>query len=362
MPLPTVEEMLAAYKTGGPITAKQAVGMEPFSSEPAATNPEKNAYIANKAKPTNLYEYYTGQGQNLPSVDIRRDTYGLGADYTGTGPQNEALLSRIMADNTGSSIDAGGQEGPPGSYTTPSGVQVDGAGNVIGGVPKKTDADLAYDSYLASLAPSADLTSARKGLREHDTQAALDYEKALESGSTLGFARGEAGLTQRQNAIMRAGQAATVQAYADLDANRQNISKSRYEYEKAKIDAEAEKNKTFTLGENQTEWQYNPETKKHEQIAAGKTNELDDAYRQAQIDKIYQDIADNKDKVEDDKNYTIKPAIRNELLGLAGWGPEDVDALQEAIRIYGKKAVIANQSNPLVIQQILDKQGLTYLQ
>jgi len=51
------------------------------------------------ATPTNLWEYFQGQGQTLPTVQQRRETYGLGADYTGTGEQNTALLQKLMSGN-----------------------------------------------------------------------------------------------------------------------------------------------------------------------------------------------------------------------------------------------------------------------
>ena len=49
---------------------------------------------------TNLYEYYTSQGQNLPSVQERAVIYeqkGLGkaSDYKGTASQNTQLLGAL---------------------------------------------------------------------------------------------------------------------------------------------------------------------------------------------------------------------------------------------------------------------------
>lgn len=50
--------------------------------------------------PTNLYEYYTGQGKSLPSLSERSQlyaNYGLGdsASYQGTAEQNTALLAKL---------------------------------------------------------------------------------------------------------------------------------------------------------------------------------------------------------------------------------------------------------------------------
>lgn len=54
------------------------------------------------ATPTTLYEYYTGKGQTLPSVQERAPVYqqyGLGSssDYAGTAEQNTALLGKLLA-------------------------------------------------------------------------------------------------------------------------------------------------------------------------------------------------------------------------------------------------------------------------
>ena len=46
---------------------------------------------------SNLYEYFKSQGQSLPSVAQRRQTYGLGSSYRGTAQQNQALLSRLRS-------------------------------------------------------------------------------------------------------------------------------------------------------------------------------------------------------------------------------------------------------------------------
>lgn len=56
------------------------------------------------ATPTNLYQYYTSKGQNLPSVSDRApiyEQYGLGSagEYTGTAQQNTNLLGKLLGEN-----------------------------------------------------------------------------------------------------------------------------------------------------------------------------------------------------------------------------------------------------------------------
>jgi hypothetical protein len=43
-----------------------------------------------------LYDYFQSLGQPLPSVEQRRQDYGLGAGYTGTAAQNIALLQQLQ--------------------------------------------------------------------------------------------------------------------------------------------------------------------------------------------------------------------------------------------------------------------------
>jgi hypothetical protein len=45
---------------------------------------------------TTLWEYYQGQGQALPSIEQRRQMYGLGPEYAGTAAQNIALLQQLQ--------------------------------------------------------------------------------------------------------------------------------------------------------------------------------------------------------------------------------------------------------------------------
>jgi len=157
-------------------------------------------------------------------------------------------------------------------FTTPSGAEVGAGGDLISGPPAKTTADAAFETYLASLKPSGELIKARENLASFDTRAALDRERALESGETLGFATGETARVTRQNAILRGGAAASVSALSDLEARRGTISKARFDFEKGKIDQarsdtrfQTEQDRLnapdpFTLSPGQT--RFDPETGK----------------------------------------------------------------------------------------------------
>ena len=45
---------------------------------------------------SNLYEYFTGRGQALPSIQQRRQMYGLGGNYVGSAQQNTNLLRQLQ--------------------------------------------------------------------------------------------------------------------------------------------------------------------------------------------------------------------------------------------------------------------------
>ena len=46
---------------------------------------------------SNLYQYYRSLGQQLPSIEQRREKYGLGEGYMGSAEQNKALLAQLQS-------------------------------------------------------------------------------------------------------------------------------------------------------------------------------------------------------------------------------------------------------------------------
>ena len=245
-----------------------------FNSDPSATDTPKSQFIDNAANTQQgNYSYSPLAGQNAVarggavtealSPELIEKYFRTQSDLP-----NPLTPLEFAAQQQGTSPQVGSTGGTDvygGQSNTPSEAVVDAQGNLISG-PAETPSkiDTALETYLKSLTASPELTTATKRLGEMDTQAQLDYEKALEMGDTLGFARGEAGLTARQNAILRGGQAATVEAYAALDAQKGKISKARYEYEKSKLD----ENKPFELSPGQERYEYNPQTGEYEKIAS----------------------------------------------------------------------------------------------
>lgn len=277
----------------------QDIGLSPISTGQPYTFPSsgKETYLKNRSEgPQSLLPTLPGgqlRGQNIGSLlrDIQPGGQSLLPTQPSVGTSSPELIEeyfRTQRDSpnpltvpefaaqqrgtqVGTPLGTSPQVGKTVELGTGQQVQVDAQGNIISGLPgtptePPSKIDVALESYLKDLAPSPELTTAKERLGEMKTQAALDYEKALEMGDTLGFARGEAGLTARQNAILRAGQAATVQAYTALDAQRGKISKARYEYEKGKLDEikEAQKIEKFLPG--QQGWRLDPITGEYEQV------------------------------------------------------------------------------------------------
>jgi len=147
--------------------------------------------LHNKIMATNLYEYYTGQGQNLPSVQERAVIYeqkGLGkaSDYKGTSSQNQQLLGALNPNSM--------QGNKP--TTSPSVItseQAQGAvNNATQGIadltkqPKQPKTSTTYQEQLEDIAPEyesletdflKEINQIRKGVIKYtaDEQAQLDY-------------------------------------------------------------------------------------------------------------------------------------------------------------------------------------------
>lgn len=208
----------------------------------SATNPNKDQFLKNAISKAGLYSaggMGFGFGQKTPASDPYASTATTPAPAVPTPTPTE-----------------------PKAETKPTPE-----------APKKTSADIAFEEYLNSLKATPGDVAAQNLLDEQIKQSRLDQERALASGETLGFATGEAARVARQNAILQDATSANIKARAELAANRQNISKARYEYEKSKLDkADKEladkKESYFELSPGQTRYAYDPVTGTTKQLAS----------------------------------------------------------------------------------------------
>lgn len=116
--------------------------------------------------------------------------------------------------------------------------------------PRKSYTD-AFASYIRSLMPTSEETAAQERLNQLRTQNRLDYEKALQSGETLGYATGLAGEQARTAAIMEGGAAESLQALTGRRQALTEAEKARLEFEKSIMPETPE---GFTLGKDQVRY------------------------------------------------------------------------------------------------------------
>lgn len=105
-----------------------------------------------------------------------------------------------------------------------------GTGGISAPDPQQGYKD-AFNAYIASLSPSSEEMEAQKRLSSITTQNRLDYEKALQSGETLGYATGLAGEQARTAGIMEGGAADTLKAFTDRRKALTDAQKARFEFE-----------------------------------------------------------------------------------------------------------------------------------
>lgn len=86
---------------------------------------------------TTLYDYYTGQGQKLPTVQERSKIYeaaGLGTGYQGTAQQNTALLNYLQKPvNVSPTVNATDLGNTPTPIVPPPEAPIDTAANLVNG-------------------------------------------------------------------------------------------------------------------------------------------------------------------------------------------------------------------------------------
>lgn len=132
------------------------------------------------ATPTNLYEYYTSQGQALPSVQARKTVASQAgiANYSGTAQQNQQLLSYLTGNK---------QTVAPSTPVTPT-INATNIGSTTPmNIPAPTPAPN-YNSLVASFAQDTQQaqeqqSQAQQGVQD-STNALLTLSRQLE-GQTL---------------------------------------------------------------------------------------------------------------------------------------------------------------------------------
>lgn len=262
------------------------------------------------------YENYKKAGLTAKSgnPDLIRPGETFSINQSATSPKDKYVADVAERETPPPSSDVPQKTGDPTKPETP---------------PVLSSADTAFASYLETLKPSPELTSAEQYLNTLTTQGKLDYEKALGTGETLGFATGEAGRVSRQNAILQQGASSNVQALIALNANRSKIGEARYNYEKAKLDRA--QSGQFELSAGQSRYD-----------ASGKVIASQPKERKTSITSF----GGNRVMIDSDTGEVIKNLGPT---GLEDESPSVVTALQDA-----QSAIAAGADATAVRQRFLD--------
>jgi len=319
---------------------------------------ERDRFVSSVAgnPDVSLVDYLNSIGQ--PSDRASRDALAAqhGIQGSGTAEGNTALLNQLRG------------TGGVGGFATPSGARVGADGQLLSHgpasgatvQPERSPADIAFESYLKSLQPSDEETSARKYLNQLLTQSSLDQERALNMGETLGFATGEAGRVGRQNQIAIDAASRGLDALTGYSRQRQEAEKARLDYEQGKLKQETRPG--FGLSPGQERWEYDPKTGQFVQVAKAPENMSDAEYKRWQVENLKSQITDRSTKSTDRGHYTIPPNARNQIMAY-GVTPAQIEHLQEGIRKYGLNAVLDQEEEGFsnVLRKILDPAMGTYL-
>lgn len=226
-----------------------------YNSNSSATNPERKKFVESVAsknyKGPSVVDYLSASNYD-PSKESRAQLakeQGI-EGYDFSGAKNLELMSKLKS-----------------GTTTPGGGDTTGAGTpTTTTTPKAQDPN--FQAYLDSLNETDEEKSAREYVSRLLTDSKSAYEKAIQSGETMGFAQGEGARVKRANDMTIDAAAGAYDVLKTGAERKRSVAKLRYDFANEQKKAEEAATKPFELSEGQTRYQYNPETKSYEVIAA----------------------------------------------------------------------------------------------
>lgn len=217
----------------------------PYSSLYTQAKNSKKDFITNLAKPTMVADPLTA------NITNKFGTSPASPSATSPVRANPAKQQFIQSQATQpAGFNQNAQMQTQGFDSAPQGTQTPPTPQTPAVDPNKGYKE-AFQAYIQSLTPTSDETSATENLNRVSTQNRLDYEKALQSGETLGYATGLAGEQARTAAIQEAGLSGRVSALTGQRQAMTEAQKARMEFEKSLIPKADE---GFTLGEGQVRY------------------------------------------------------------------------------------------------------------
>jgi len=226
-----------------------------INTNSSATSPERKKFIESVAsknyKGPSVVDYLSASGYD-PSQSSRQqlasDVGVSGYDFS--GDKNAELMAKLRQGSGGTQDTTN-----PGAGTT-----------TTTSTPKTVDPD--FQAYLDSLNETDDEKNAREYVSRLLTDSKTAYEKAIQSGETMGFAQGEGARVKRNNDLTIDAASGAYDVVKSGAEKRRGVAKLKYDYVAEQRKKEEVDNKPFELSEGQTRYQYNPETKSYEAIAA----------------------------------------------------------------------------------------------
>jgi len=211
-----------------------------YASPKMSTNPATSHAGFNGGDSLTQFSQPKTYAQPQMSMNGQQQTAPLTTENQGaTSPEKEKFIKAAVAQNQPQA-----QPQAQNTFTTPSGVQVDAQGNIVGGqqnggqdMPGQPEQDpndkyrAAFDQYLSALKPDDQYTKAYKDLSDFDLQSMKDQEKALNSGETLGFASGETQRVDRNNQFERMARSGTLEALTNRRNSTTDAAKARLDFE-----------------------------------------------------------------------------------------------------------------------------------
>lgn len=218
----------------------------------SATDPNRKKFVESVAsknyKGPSVTDYLTLSGYD-PSQSSRKQLamdYNV-SNYDFSGDANTRLMSALR----------GGGTAPGNTQTTGTNTDTSTTSTV----------DPNFQAYLDALKETDEEKNAREYVSRLLTDSKSAYEKALQTGETMGFAQGEAARVKRNNDLTIGSASDAYDVLKGGAENRKNVAKLKYDYYAGKTKAEEEANKPFELSEGQSRYVYNPKTKSYDVVA-----------------------------------------------------------------------------------------------
>lgn len=311
-----------------------------YTSNPSATHTAKGQFIASNYTGPSVVDYLKSTGQDSSPQARTQLAVDRGIQGYNTGAGNADLNTQLLNSLRSGAAGSNNSTAPSSDNTSQMYTPAPATTNQTYGATQSPEG-MAFESYLKTLAPSAEETQAKQYLDRLTTDSRLAREKALNSGETMGFAGGEAARVQRNNDITLEGAARVYDTARNTGDSSRAVSKARYDYAKDKASTaavlERENTKPFELSEGQRRYTYDKATKQYKLTAsAPKTyapKALNTSNSSAMINDVNESLAYMVNHKEENQHLGIDEKGYNKYIGYLQnkYGSKAVTELNKAM-------------------------------